>query len=63
MKENVMNKIEINQFRRLIDQLNVPVNRTVPTQANLRWILANAWIENRNNPKLYDLVELIRPYV
>ncbi|VAW91041.1 hypothetical protein MNBD_GAMMA22-2605 [hydrothermal vent metagenome] len=53
---------EINKFRRLIDQLSVPDNRTVPTQANLRWLLANAWIENRSNPKLYDLMRLIRPF-
>lgn len=53
---------EINKFRRLIDQLSVPDNRTVPTQANLRWLLANAWIENRSNPKLYDLLRLIRPF-
>jgi hypothetical protein len=57
-----MNNIEINKFRRIIDQLNVPVNRTIPTQANLRWLVANAWIENRNNPKLHDLLRLIRPY-
>lgn len=57
-----MNNIEINTFRRLIDQLNLPANRTIPTQANIRWLLANAWIENRNNPKLYDLLQLIRPY-
>jgi hypothetical protein len=57
-----MNHIEINRFRRLIDQLNVPENRTIPTQPNLRWLLANAWIENRNNPKLQDLLHLIRPY-
>lgn len=57
-----MTNIEINTFRRLIDQLNLPANRTIPTQANIRWLLANAWIENRNNPKLYDLLQLIRPY-
>lgn len=57
-----MNNIEINKFRRLIDQLNVPLDRTIPTQPNLRWLLANAWIENRNNPKLYNLLQLIRPY-
>ena len=57
-----MNNIEINRFKRFIDQLNVPENRTIPTQANLRWLLANAWIENRNNPKLHDLLRLIRPY-
>jgi hypothetical protein len=57
-----MNNIEINKFRRLIDQLNVPENRTVPTPANLRWLIGNAWIENRNNPKLYELIQLIRPY-
>ncbi len=53
---------EINKFRRLIDQLNVPVIRSTPTQANLRWLIGNAWIENRNNPKLYDLLKLIRPF-
>ncbi len=53
---------EINKFRRLVDQLSVPDIRTVPTQANLRWLLANAWIENRSNPKLYDLLRLIRPF-
>jgi len=57
-----MNNIEINRFRRLIDQLNVPANRAIPTQPNLRWLLANAWIDNRNNPKLQDLLRLIRPY-
>ena len=57
-----MNNIEINRFKRFIDQLNVPENRTIPTQANLRWLLANAWIENRNNPKLHDLLRLILPY-
>lgn len=57
-----MNSLEINRFRRLIDQLNVPVNRTIPTPANFRWLLANAWIENRSNPKLHDLLHLIRPY-
>ena len=57
-----MNHNEINKFRRLIDQLNVPVNRTIPTQANLRWLIANAWIENRHNSNLYDLLRLIRPY-
>ena len=57
-----MNNIEVNKFRRLIDQLNVPVNRTIPTESNFRWLIANAWIENRNNPKLYDLLRLIRPY-
>ncbi len=53
---------EINKFRRLVEQLSVPEIRTVPTQANLRWLLANAWIENRRNPKLYDLLRLIRPF-
>jgi hypothetical protein len=57
-----MNKIEINKYRRLIDRLNVPVSRTIPTQANLRWLLANAWIENQNNPNLHELLRLIRPY-
>jgi len=57
-----MNNIEINKYRRLIQQVNVPENRTVPTQANLRWLLANAWIDNRNNPKLDDLLHLIRPH-
>ena len=57
-----MNCYEINKFRRLVDQLNVPDVRTVPTQANLRWLIGNAWIENRNNPKLYDLLRLIRPF-
>ena len=58
-----MNNIEIQRYHRLIDQLRIPTDRTVPTQANLRWMLANAWIENRNNPKLQDLLRLIRPYV
>ena len=58
-----MNCYEINKFRRLIDQLNVPDVRTIPTQANLRWLIGNAWIENRNNPKLYDLLRLIRPFI
>lgn len=58
-----MNNIELNRFRRLIDQLQIPDNRAVPTQANLRWLLANAWIENRYNPKLDELLRLIRPYV
>jgi len=57
-----MNCYEVNRFRRLIDQLNVPDVRTIPTQANLRWLIGNAWIENRNNPKLYDLLRLIRPF-
>jgi len=57
-----MNCYEINKFRRLVDQLTVPEVRTVPTQANLRWLIGNAWIENRNNPKLYDLLRLIRPF-
>jgi len=57
-----MNNIEISKYRRLIQQVNVPENRTVPTQANLRWLLANAWIDNRNNPKLDDLLHLIRPH-
>jgi hypothetical protein len=57
-----MNCYEINKFRRLIDQINVPEIRTIPTQANLRWLIGNAWIENRNNPKLYDLLRLIRPF-
>ena len=57
-----MNNIEINKYRRLIQQVNVPDNRIVPTQANLRWLLANAWIDNRNNPKLDDLLHLIRPH-
>lgn len=57
-----MNCYEINKFRRLVDQLSVPQIRTVPTQANLRWLIGNAWIENRNNPKLYDLLRLIRPF-
>ena len=57
-----MNNIELNKFRRLISQLNVPENRTIPTQPNLRWLLANAWIENRDNPKLDDLLSLIRSH-
>ncbi|MFV1982399.1 MAG: hypothetical protein ACC657_02575 [Thiohalomonadales bacterium] len=57
-----MNCYEINKFRRLIDQINVPEVRTTPTQANLRWLIANAWIKNRNNPKLYDLLRIIRPF-
>ena len=57
-----MNNIELNKFRRLVDQLNVPEIRTLPTQANLRWLIANAWIENRRNPKLFELIQLIRPY-
>ena len=58
-----MNDIEIGKYRRLIDQLNIPANRTIPTQPNLRWLLANAWIENRDSPELHDLLRLIRPYV
>lgn len=57
-----MNRIEINRFGRLIEQLKVPDNRTKPTTANLRWLLANAWIENRHNPKLYELLQLIRAH-
>ena len=57
-----MNTTELNKFRRLIDGLNVPEVRTLPTQANLRWLIANAWIENRRNPKLFELIQLIRPY-
>jgi len=57
-----MNNIELNRFRRLVDQLIVPNKRTLPTQANLRWLVANAWIENRKNPKLIDLIRLIRPF-
>jgi hypothetical protein len=57
-----MNIAEINKYRRLIEQLNVPLNRSIPTQANFRWLLANAWIENRHNPKLHELLRLIRPY-
>jgi len=57
-----MNNIELNKFRRLINQLDVPEVRTLPTQANIRWLIANAWIENRRNPKLFELMKLIRPY-
>ena len=57
-----MNSIELNRFNRLVSQLVIPEKRTVPTQANLRWLIANAWIENRRNPKLYELIQLIRPY-
>ena len=57
-----MNNIELNKFRRLVGQMDVPFDRTIPTQANFRWLIANAWIKNRNHPKLYDLVKLIRPY-
>lgn len=57
-----MNNIELNKFQRLCSQLQIPDNRLLPMQANFRWILANAWIENRNNPKLDDLLKLIRPY-
>jgi hypothetical protein len=57
-----MNNIEISKFRRLIEQLNVPVNITIPTPANFRWLLRNAWIENRQNPNLHELLRLIRPH-
>ncbi|MDH5178318.1 MAG: hypothetical protein OEZ39_09045 [Gammaproteobacteria bacterium] len=57
-----MNNIELNKFQRLCRQLRIPDNRITPLPANFRWILANAWIENRNNPKLDELLDLIRPY-
>lgn len=57
-----MNSMDVNKFRRLIRQLKVPENRAVPTQPNLRWLLANAWIENRTNSKHDELMRLIRPH-
>ena len=58
-----MTSSDFRKYRRLIAQLSIPADRAEPTQANLRWILANAWIENRNRPGLLELVSLIRPYV
>jgi hypothetical protein len=57
-----MNTIERQRYHRLIGQLRVPEPRRTPTPTNFRWLLANAWIDNRQNPKLQELLRLIRPY-
>jgi len=57
-----MNALETQKFHRLVAQLQLPETRKLPTPSNFRWILANAWIENRQNPKLNDLLRLVRPY-
>ena len=61
-QETVMDRYELRKFKRLVDQLNVPSLRKMPNQANFRWLLANAWIENRNNPRLNELIQLIRSH-
>jgi len=57
-----MDRYELKKFRRLVNQLKVPSLRKSPNQANFRWLLMNAWIENRSNPKLNDLIQLIRSH-
>lgn len=58
-----MNATDLKRYQNLIRHLKVPENRTKPNVANLRWLLANAWIENRDNPKLSQLLQVIKPYV
>lgn len=57
-----MDKYELRKFNRLVDKLEVPNLRKTPNEANFRWLLANAWIANRNNPRLAELIKLIRNY-
>ena len=57
-----MNRIEQQKFKKLINQLEIPEDRKQLNQVNLRWILANAWIKNRQNSNLYELLNLIKPY-
>lgn len=57
-----MNRIEQQKFKKLINQLEIPEERKQLNQVNLRWILANAWIKNRQNSNLYELLNLIKPY-
>ena len=57
-----MNRIEEQKFKKLINQLEIPEDRKQLNQVNLRWILANAWIKNRQNSNLYELLNLIEPY-
>lgn len=57
-----MNRIEEQKFNQLIKQLEIPEERKQPNQANLRWLVANAWIKNQRNVKLYELLNLIRPH-
>ena len=57
-----MNRADLRRFHRLVNLLKVPDVRKMPNQANCRWILANAWIENRNHPRLNELLALVRDY-
>lgn len=58
-----MDRHELRKFKRLVEQLKVPSLRKIPNQANYRWILANAWIENGDNPRLNELLKLIKVYL
>lgn len=57
-----MNSTELRSYQRLVAQLRIPEQRKPATPSNFRWQIANAWIDNRNNPKLHDLLRLVRPY-
>ena len=57
-----MNNLDVQKFNKLIKQLEIPEERKQLNQVNLRWILANAWIKNRQNSSLYGLLSLIKPY-
>jgi len=58
-----MNSNEVRKFYQLIQGLIIPEDKKQPTGSNLRWLFRNAWISNRDNAKLFELLNLLRPYV
>lgn len=58
-----MSQYELKRFSRLVEGLNLPLNRRRATVANMRWILRNAWIQHHQDPRFHELMDLCRPYI
>lgn len=60
-----MNKVtteidNIKLYERLIQKLNVPVDRKTATPLNARWFIRQGYVENRNHPIADQVLELAR---
>ena len=62
-QEVVMTSNDTKKYFQLIRHLRIPEDRKEPTESNLRWQFMNAWISNRDNWRVSELISLLRPYV
>lgn len=48
------------QLQQILKRMNVPAERQMITEVNLRWLLRNAMPYNKDHPDLFHSLELIK---